>query len=137
MSLLFTEEVTLQPWAQAIVLVRTEKWACSKGTGLITLIRSRQVLHCRFSTAYGYVEEGVEAITISNATNKQVVLKKIRIVAEFHPRNRDSFTALRCDREDREKHSGGHNHHRDAAPPERNESRAACTLTMDHSGAGG
>ena len=52
----------------------------SKATGLITPIRSRQVLNCKFNTAYGYVEEGVEAIAIANATNKQVELKKTELL---------------------------------------------------------
>ena len=79
-------KLLLQPWAQTIDLVRTEEGGCSKGTGLITPIRSRQVLNCKFNTAYGYVEESVEAIEIENATNKQVELKKNTIVAEFHPK---------------------------------------------------
>ena len=141
-SLLLTDEVVLKPWTEAIVLVKAGEGESSRGTGLVTPIRSRQVFNCKFNTAYGYVEDGVEAIAIANATNKEVVLKKNRIVAEFHPRARDSFTALRCDREDGKQEensfhnlSGGHsNRRRDAAPPERNGSEAACTLTMDHSG---
>jgi hypothetical protein len=60
-SLVTAEEIVLKPWAEAIVSVKPAEGegedVMQKG-GLITPMRSKHVVNCKFSTAYGYVDKG-------------------------------------------------------------------------------
>jgi hypothetical protein len=66
-------------------------------SGLITPMRSKHVVACKFSTAYGYVDRGVREIIIANITNSEIKLKKNSTVAEFHPRDQSVYEVVQCD----------------------------------------
>ena len=76
LSLLTTEGVVLKPWAQKVIPVRSGGGEFSGGEGLITPMRSKQVINCKFSTAYGYVDDGVKEIIIANTAGEDKIKKE-------------------------------------------------------------
>ena len=93
------EEFTLKPGAQRVIMVRPGAGESSEGEGLITPMRSKQILNCKFSTAYGFVDNGVRQIVIANVTGEEIKISKNRMVAEFHPREKGTYLALHCGKE--------------------------------------
>ena len=68
--------------------------AISATMGLVTPNRSQQVVNSKFQTAYGIAERGTDRVVIANTTSSKIHIKKDCQVAEFHPRDETTYTAL-------------------------------------------
>jgi hypothetical protein len=100
-ALTAAEDIILQPMSQTIVPVqeRGGEWDGIFGDyAIVTPNRSKQVIDCKFSTAYGAAGR-TDRVVIANPTRKPIRIRRNRQVAELHPRDEAAF-ALLGDREE-------------------------------------
>ncbi len=93
-ALIASEEIVLKPFSETVVPVKEgerEREGIFGECGLITPNRSKQVIDCKFSTAYGFTKERTNKVIIANTTCKEVVIKRNCQVAELHPRDESVF----------------------------------------------